>query len=338
MIARSTFRAPRGLVKRNLQTLLASSLLRRRVAVARHRETVELPDGDFVHLDWAERHHEDASSPLLLVLHGLEGSIRSRYAAAVMQAAGQAGFAAGLLNARGCSGVHNRKAASYHAGLTTDLAFVLDRLKARWPGRAVVAVGYSLGGNALLKFLGEAGEDAPLRAAVAVSVPFDLVDSARAIDSGFARFYQWVLMRRMRASVERKLGHHDMPVTAEELPALRSFFDFDERVTAPLHGFASALDYYRASSCAGYLRSIAVPTLILHARDDPFMTPACIPDETMLSPQVTLEVSDHGGHVGFLENRVPFALRSWLEARIVPHLQQVLGAQATAAQGQSARP
>lgn len=324
MIKKSQFEPAKGLGNRHLQTLLASSPLRARPHVPLQRETIELPDGDFVHLDWARQHHEDSERPVLLVLHGLEGSVRSRYAAAILHSATAAGWSAGLLNARGCSGVPNRKAAAYHAGYTADLAHVLHGIHRRWPYRPVVAVGYSLGGNVLLKYLGEQGADSELRAAVAVSVPFDLTDSARAISAGFSRFYQWVLMRRMRASVIRKLPDHEMPVSAEELPGLRSFRDFDDRVTAPLHGFSSAQEYYAKSSCVHYLAGIRVPTLILHASDDPFMTTDCVPEAGQLSDSVLLELSERGGHVGFLAGSFPFRISCWLEQRIVAHFREFL--------------
>ncbi|MEL7449876.1 MAG: hydrolase [Pseudomonadota bacterium] len=326
MIKQSQFRPATGLGNRHLQTILASSPARPRPAVPLRRETLELPDGDFVHVDWVSQQDSDDQRPLMLVLHGLEGSVRSRYAASVLHAANRGGLGAALLNARGCSGVPNRKAAAYHAGHTADFDFFLQDIKRRWPGRPVVAVGYSLGGNALLKYVGQQGSNCALHAAVAVSVPFDLTDSAGAIDSGFARFYQWILMRRMRASVERKLPDHEMPVTAEQLPTLRSFSDFDERVTAPLHGFASGREYYEQSSCGQYLSGIQIPTLIIHAKDDPFMTPACVPSADMLSEHVTLELSTRGGHVGFLEGGLPFRLRSWLEPRILAHFREHLAA------------
>lgn len=178
-------------------------------------------------------------------------------------------------------------------------------------------MGYSLGGNALLKWLGETGADNPLATAVAVSVPFDLAAGAKRIEHGVSRLYQWHLMDKMKTSVRRKQRERGLNRHLDQVDRLKTFHDFDDYITAPLHGYASAEAYYADASSRGYLSAIARPTLILHSRDDPFMYPATVPREDQLSSQVRLELSEHGGHVGFVES--PFDRHGpwWLERRIL---------------------
>lgn len=306
------------------QTLWAA-LVRRRARPPLERERVELPDGDFVDLDWAApRADLRPDPPIVLVLHGLEGSSDSRYARGMLAALARAGWRAAMLHFRGCSGSPNRLARSYHSGDTGDLAFVIGALAARFPCARLGAVGFSLGGNVLLKWLGETADANPLRVAAAVSVPFALGRCADRLEQGFSRAYQWWLMRSMRSSVLAKA-----PLLADRLDLdrarrSRSFREFDDRVTAPLHGFASADDYYARSSSRGYLRAIAVPTLIVHARDDPFMYPEVVPEAAEVSPAVRLAITGRGGHVGFVEGAWPGRARYWLEEAIPDFLRPYL--------------
>lgn len=295
----------------HLQTLWASVIRRIPKPVTR-RERLELPDGDFVDLDWTP----GGSGPLVIVLHGLQGSLNSLYTRGIMGALQKRGMRAVFMHFRGCSGVSNRLPRFYHAGDTGDLNTLVNTLREREPGTPLAAIGYSIGGNVLLKWLGEQGIHAPLQAAVAVSVPFDLSDSARRLERGFSQVYQHHLLRSMRYSVEKKFRHMLAPIALDGLENLRTFTEYDNAVTAPLHGFAGAADYYRQSSCRRYLKHIRIPTLILHAADDPFMTPAAIPQQDQLSPSVILELSARGGHVGFISGNSPWKSRYWLEHRI----------------------
>ncbi len=316
MILESTFRPPWWLRNPHLQTIVASTL-RPRPSVALRREQLALPDGEVLDLDWTAA---PPRAPLVLVLHGLEGSSRSNYAAGILGALSRRGFNAVLMHFRGCGGTPTRLARRYHAGETGDMAFVVETLRGRHPGTPLGAVGYSLGGNALLKWLGETGCHNPLTAAAAVSVPFRLDDAARRIDRGASRIYQRYLLRKLMASLERQRGGN----ASDGRPRPASLREFDDRYTAPLHGFAGVEDYYARSSSRPFLKSIEVPTLVLHALDDPFMFPATVPGEEELSPAVQLELSRHGGHVGFisadasrrfwLEERLP----TWFEARLTP--------------------
>jgi hypothetical protein len=301
------------------QTLWAR-LARRLPHVALRRERLELPDGDFVDLDWTEK----GSGPIVIVLHGLEGSSDSPYARGLLQAIEHRGWRGVVMHFRGCSGEPNRLARSYHSGDTGDLDFLVATLRRREPRAPLAAVGFSLGGNVLLKWLGKAGSLAPLHAAVAVSVPFVLHGAAERLQQGFSRVYQWQLLRSLRHTVDAKRRHMELPLKSRDLSALKNFRDFDEHITAPLHGFDSADHYYTVSSSRQYLGGITVPTLLLHARDDPFMTEAAIPRLDELSESVTLELSTHGGHVGFVAGIWPWRPRYWLDKRIPEYLARYL--------------
>ncbi len=317
-----TFRPAFGLSNPHLQTLWGP-LWRSTVHVPRRRERLWLADGDFLDLDWHTT--DDGEAPLVLVLHGLTGSSNSPYVAGLQQALAGRGWASVALNWRGCSGEPNLLARSYHSGASGDLLEVIDHLRAAHPHRLLYAVGYSLGGNVLLKHLGEAGQGCQLAGAVAVSVPFRLDHCADRIGMGFSRVYQAHFMRAMLGYVKDKQrrfqheGLHDglaQLVGLGPLDNMRTFWDFDGRVTAPLHGFSDAQAYYRQSSSHYYLSANCTPTLIIQAADDPFVFPHSLPDSSTLPPCVTFELHPKGGHVGFvagslrtphyyLEQRVP---------------------------------
>jgi hypothetical protein len=315
----SSFRPAWWLRNPHLQTLWPT-FLRRRPALRICRERLETPDGDFLDLSWVD----GTLGPRVLLLHGLEGALGSHYAAGLLNSLATAGFQPLLLHFRNCGDEPNRLPRSYHSGETGDIELVIHRLAAE--SRPVsAAVGISLGGNALLKWLGEQGEAAPLSAAVAVSVPFVLADAARRLDKGLSRIYQRHLLSKLRNSYRRKFARIPSPLHVD-LRRLRNFRDYDDQVTAPLHGFAGVDDYYTRSSSRQFLDRIRVPTLIIHAQDDPFMFPGSCPQPGELSPAVTLELSEHGGHVGFVAGRWPWRPHYWLDERIVGHLRQRLGA------------
>lgn len=331
MIRPSDFTPPRWLRNRHLQTILPNLPFAGRIPLDLRTEVLELPDGDFLRLEWL-----DADGPIVVMLHGLEGSSRSPYARSMMRELHAAGMRCVLMSFRGCGGVPNRLARSYHAGDTADLAHLLAVIGSRWPGVPVAALGYSLGGNVLLKYLGERGDDARVATAVAVSVPFDLTEASAAMSTGIARLYRWLLLRRLKDSVRRKFSVRTAPFDLTRGLAATDFETFDDCVTAPLHGFADVADYYRKSSSRQFLEHIRVPTLILHAADDPFMTRAVIPREDELSDAITFELSEYGGHVGFLTGEAPWNLRCWLVERIVGHFVDVFrGSEAQVAPSES---
>jgi len=301
----------------HLQTLWPV-FFRRRLRPPLRRERLELPDGDFVDLDWTL----NDSGPIVILFHGLEGSSHSHYARGMLTSLPQHGMRAVLMHFRGCSGEPNRLARAYHSGDTGDIDFLVRTLKAREPNTPLAAIGYSLGGNALLKWLGEQGKDAPVQCAVAVSVPFLLHESTAHMNRGLSRVYQWHLLKSLKQGARRKAAMFSPPAPLEEINQMKGFFEFDDRVTARLHGFEGAMHYYTSSSSRQYLNRIRIPTLIVHASDDPFMHAKVIPEAGELSPDVELDLHRHGGHVGFVGGHLPWKPRYWLDERIPVWLQQ----------------
>lgn len=322
MILQSQFQPAPGLRHAHLQTLFAA-LLRPSPRLILRRERFELPDGDFVDLDWSETGTRP-NAPLVVLLHGLTGSIRSKYIRGLMRQLNANGWRAVLMHFRGASEEPNRLPRGYHSGDTGDVEYVVRQLSQRDPGVPMAVVGFSLGGNVLLKWLGEQGADLPIRTAVAVSVPFDLNQCAIAIRQGFSRIYMNRLLREMRARLRQKFSIMQPPFALPNLDELRDFIQYDEAIIAPLHGFADAQDYYSRCSCRTYLKHIRIPTLVLHATDDPFMSPEVVPQPDDLSDAVTLELSAHGGHVGFVSSTRAGRPVFWLESRIPQHLASFL--------------
>lgn len=305
----------------HLQTLW-NPFCRRAVELSRRRERLWLADGDFIDLDWYGPH--DPTAPLVVVLHGLTGSSRSHYVLGLQAQLAAQHRTSVAINWRGCSGEPNLLPRAYHSGASDDLAEVVAHLQRCRPLAPLQAVGYSLGGNVLLKYLGETGTATPLHKAVAVSVPFRLDQCADRIGIGFSRVYQAHFMRAMVTYLKDKQLLFSRQGAAEHLAALqrlgslrglRTFWDFDGRFTAPLHGYTDAQDYYRRASSRYFLPDIRVPTLLIQAEDDPFVFRHSIPEERELSATTTLELHRSGGHVGFVEG-APTRPRYYLERRI----------------------
>lgn len=285
------------------------------------RERIELPDGDFIEIDWLGKNN---SGPLVLILHGFEGSIESHYSKGMLHSIGQSGWRGAFIHFRGCSGVPNRLPRGYHSGETNDLDYVVKVLRAREKGIVLAGIGYSLGGNILLKWLGETGKDNPLKAAIAISVPFELNKAADKIGKGFSRFYEWYLIKCACDRLLNKFSQSQAPINPEILSKIQDIRDFDNKYTVPVHGFQSVDEYYNSCSSRRYLKTIAVPTLLIQAKDDPFMTADVIPNQDDLSDKVTLEVTERGGHVGFISGRYPWRPEYWLEERIPKFLRDYI--------------
>ncbi len=227
---------------------------------------------------------------------------------------------------RGCGGVENRLARGYHSGDTGDIRELLRVLEERHPDRWMAAVGFSLGGNALLKYLGEEGPKSRLAQAVAVSVPFDLSRCNERLSTGLSRGYSRHILRSLRAKVaDRAVLLREAGVDVERALSSRDFRTFDDAVVAPIFGFTDADDYYAQSSCGQFLQRIEVPTLIIHAQDDPFMDPQVVPSDAELSECVTLELSAGGGHVGFVGGHLPGRAVYWLDERILAAITAAAG-------------
>jgi predicted alpha/beta-fold hydrolase len=295
------YRAPWWLPGGHLQTIAAALAPAPRVAW--RRERWETPDGDFIDLDWAKPGEETGDGPLLALFHGLEGSSASPYARAIAARAVEAGWRCVVPHFRGCSGELNRLPRAYHSGDSDEIAWILERLGAIHAPRGVLlAVGISLGGNALLKYLGERGTRARVRRAAAISAPLDLGTAARHLDRGLnRRLYTKMFLRSLVRKSMAKLARHPGLFDAARVRAASTFYEFDDAVTAPLHGVRGADDYWTRSASGPWLERIAVPTLVLNARNDPFM-PAPALDAVRgrdIPSNVTLEFPPTGGHAGF---------------------------------------
>ncbi len=299
----SEFNPPWWLSNRHLQTFW-SPLAPKLPLPKLKRERLELDDGDFLDLDWLNK---ETDAPTLVLLHGLEGNIDSPYLRRMLNQLAERGWRGLLVYWRGCSGADNRLDVTYHAGRSEDLAKVFEHLSHNGNKAPTFMVGYSMGANILLKWLGEQGltQQLPdIDAAFAVSTPFDLALCADSIDKGFSKIYKHYLLGSLKKKIINKFSSEKLlkllNLTAKDILLISSMREFDERVSCKLNGFKNADDYYRKSSSKYFLKHIGVPTVILHAEDDPFMSPSIIPHEDELSEYLELRISQYGGHVGFV--------------------------------------
>lgn len=304
----------------HLQTIWAN-FTKRKHSIKINRERLILPDGDFVDLDWVD---DNSDGPIVIILHGLEGSIKSSYAKGMLHALKNSGFRAVLMHFRGCSGEHNKTSKAYHAGETGDFRYVVQTLHARYPLVKMAAVGFSLGGNVLLKYLGETQLDNPLECAVAVSAPFLLNRLADKMQKGFSLIYQWQLLLLLKNKIANKNRFIPLSFDISHISKIKNFWQFDNEITAKIYAFKDAAEYYHQSSSANYLFSIKKPTLILHARNDPFLYEDAIPLQAALPSNVQLELSESGGHVGFVSGALPWRPVFWLEERVPAYLENLI--------------
>lgn len=315
------YRAPWWLPGGHAQTVYAS-LCAPRPKVAYRRERWETPDGDFIDLDWVEgrgsRVDGGANAPLVALFHGLEGSSRSHYAVALMAAARDAGWRGVVVHFRGCGGEPNRLPRAYHSGDAHEIDWIARRLRERHAPGSFFAAGVSLGGNALLKWLGESGADAraAVNQAAVASAPLDLMAAGDALGKGLNLFYARHFLATLKPKALAKLVAHPELYDAALVRASRTLRDFDNCVTAPLHGFRDTDDYWTRASSKPWLGRIAVPTLVINARNDPFLPHCALPARHEVAPAVTLEQPDEGGHVGFVGGLFPGNL-DWLPRRMM---------------------
>jgi uncharacterized protein len=301
----------------HLQTLWGK-LFRRQAAASTVLERWDTPDKDFVEL---HRVQSAKGAPRVILLHGLEGTIRSHYAQGLLNEAARRGWGADLLIFRSCGSEPNLTRRFYHSGETTDAAFILDRISREHPTSPLAIAGVSLGGNVLLKLLGERGTDLPsqLKAAAAVSVPFDLLRSSRRIDRGFSRFYQKFFLSSLRRKAQEKAERFPDLAPADRISRLRTLEDFDNLITGPLHGFLDAQDYYRKSSSLPWLERIRINTLLLSAVDDPMLPPEVLDEVREVArrnPKLHLEFVEKGGHAGFIAGSWPWRPFYYAEYRV----------------------
>jgi predicted alpha/beta-fold hydrolase len=288
---------------------------------------VETPDGDFVDVDVGS--DPGPAAPVVLILHGLEGSSRRSYVRAAAAALARRGILPVAMNCRACSGVPNRLARFYHSGETGDPGHVLGYLRERFPGRALGALGFSLGGNMLLKLLGELGAAAPdeLRGAVAISVPYDLARGADMLERGvMGPFYASYFLRSLKRKIRAKGALLRDAIDVEWALSARTIREFDDAATAPLHGFPGAAEYYARASSGPILSEIRVPTYLIHAEDDPFLPQEALPRAALTdNPWLVAAFSGGGGHVGFIEGIGPGGATFWAEEEAARYLAEVLG-------------
>lgn len=325
MIIQSQFRPAWWLPTGHAQTIVPF-LLRRNLIDTYIHEKLELPDGDFLELGWTEKPDSNTTKPIVIILHGIEGSIQSHYATRILSALKSQGWIGLFMHFRSCGQHPNRKPQCYNSGDTNDFRYLISLVSNHYPKAPLAAVGFSLGGNILSKYLGETSS-VPLKAAVAVCAPLNLSVSADRINYGLSRVYRNYLMHSLKRKVRSKIQDGlIMHITSQQLAQINTLREFDHLITTPLYNFNSVDEYYAQASGWGYLKNIATPTLILHANDDPFINSSKLPDENVLSDSVTFEVSQSGGHIGFLAAGTSrFQLHDWLSGRIIAYLFESFG-------------
>jgi predicted alpha/beta-fold hydrolase len=301
----SSYRAPAWLPGGHAQTIVAATLSRA-PAVAYRRERWDTPDEDFVDLDFAQAEPASDTAPVLVLFHGLEGSSASHYARALMGAAAERGWRGVVMHYRGCSGEPNRLPRAYHSGDSDEGDWVLRRLAARWPRARLYAVGISLGGNMLAKWLGERAEDATfVTAAASVGSPLDLAAGGAAISRGFGLVYTRLFLQTLIPKAIEKAQRFPGIAQAEAIRAARNLHEFDDAFTAPVHGFRNADDYWKRASGKPWLGGVKVPHLVLNAQNDPFVPADSLPLPREVSSYVYLEQPADGGHIGFARGAPP---------------------------------
>ena len=301
----------------HLQTLWGK-IFRRQPPAPTILERWDTPDGDFLEI---HRLAAERDAPRVLLLHGLEGTVRSHYAQGLLNEAARRGWGADLLIFRSCGSELNRTRRFYHSGETSDLGFALDRILDEFPASPLALAGVSLGGNVLLKFLGERAGNLPLQlmAAAAISVPFDLARSATRINHGFSKFYQRFFLNSLRKKAQEKARRFPDIGSQDRIAALRTLEDFDNLITGPLHGFKNAQDYYARSSSLPYLKNIRLNTLLVSAVDDPMLPPEVLDEVREVAvhnPALRVDFVEKGGHAGFVTGSVPWRPFYYAEHRV----------------------
>lgn len=312
IIAESAYRPPAMLGNRHLQTI-CPTLFRQVRGVRYRRERIFTPDHDFIDLDWSGV----GADRLAILLHGLEGDASRHYMLGMVRAFNRRRWDALAFNFRGCSGEPNRLPRSYHSGATEDLETVVRHVLSQNRYRRIALVGFSLGGNLTLRYLGEKGREISpfITRAAAISVPCDLASSSRRLAEPANAVYMKRFLRLFRAKIRAKMVFMPDKINDADFETIRNFKDFDDRYTAPLHGFRNAEDYWARCSAAPLLPAVAVPTLILNAQDDPFLPRECYPVAAARSnPRLFLEMPAAGGHVGFI--RFNHDEEFWHETRV----------------------
>jgi len=323
MITTSSFKAAWWLRNAHLQTILAKHF-KKHQRLLTHKLTLDTPDDDFLDIVWTEQPKQNGHRPIVVVLHGLEGSIDSHYVKGILTAIKKKGWIGVLMHFRGCSGRPNKKAHSYHSGDTRDIAFFTSWLEKYYPNAPKAAIGFSLGGNVLTRFLAQ-HNDNPYQVATVICAPLDLASCSKRISLGVSKIYQKYLVDMLKASTLKKIEQQLLPnICPNTLSKVIKLRDFDHLVTAPINGFNNAEHYYQQASGKPVLHKIKQPCLFVHAADDPFLSHQDIVPTKPLPEHITFEISNSGGHVGFISGNNPFKPTYWLEQRIPQFLEQYL--------------
>ena len=296
-----------------MQTLW-SATVRKEKLLPHTEEILTLPDGDFVEMVWTQ----DRTKPLICMFHGLEGSIDSLYARGLFNSLSRANFSVAFMHFRGCGHQPNKTLGSYHSGKTDDIQYLLEYVT-KQGYQLHGTLGVSLGGNALLKYLGTNPSIKPKKN-ISISAPILLSRCSDRLEKGISRLYCNYLLSSLKVKTEYKKElflASDVPYP--DVANIKSFWEFDKLVTAPIHQFKNVKDYYEKSSARQFLKHIQTDTLIIHAKDDPFAYEDVIPSNDELSPHVTFELSDKGGHIGYVKGYIPFMGKYWLDSRVVDY-------------------
>ncbi len=311
------YRAPAWLPGGHAQTIWP--VLRKPAPPPYRRDRWETPDGDFIDVDWLAM-PQAADAPLVVLFHGLEGSSASHYAAALMHALAERGWGGAVPHFRGCSGEPNRLPRAYHSGDSAEIDWILRRLRDRFPQRSLFAAGVSLGGNALLKWAGEqeGGACDVVQGLAGICAPLDLAAAGRALQQGFSLVYAKRFLATLKVNAGAKLERYPGLFDAARMQAARNLHEFDDIVTAPLHGFRDAADYWRRASSKPWLGGIRLPALVLNALNDPFLPRQALPAPRQVAASVRLDYPEGGGHVGFASGPFPGRL-GWLPQRLLAH-------------------
>ena len=305
------------------QTMLAKYLQGKATAVE-YEELLELPDGDFIELAWTERPENAPQKSIVVVLHGLEGSQNSHYAKGMLKALKRQGYIGLLMHFRGCGSKPNRQINSYHSGDIRDITYLSVLIHKRYPNTKLALIGFSLGGNVAVQYLAQHPKN-PYETACIICAPIDLASCSKKINRGVSKVYQQYLLGMLKDSTLIK--HSVLPsddTCPEKIKKIKTMWQFDDSVTAPLNGFSSAEDYYQQVSGINVIDKIKQPCLIIHAEDDPFLEHTKIIDTPELPNNIRFEISKKGGHVGFITGSNPLKPVFWLEARVPKYLKEFL--------------
>ena len=315
-LIKSDYVAPKWLPGAHLQTVVPARLFPR-PEVSYRRELIDMPDGDFMIFDWVRPEPESLTAPVLVHFHGLEGDSHSHYAEALMSTCAERGWRGVVAHFRGCGGIPNRLPRAYFAGDSADCDWVMRTVHKRYVNAPIYAVGVSLGGNYISKYLGDMGGRASfITAAVSVGAPVDLVAGSEIMSRGANKLYSEMFLSTLKDKLIDKAKRFPDLIDVRAVVKCRTLYDFDSIYTAPIHHFKSAMDYWTKCSAKPVLKNVQVPLLLLNAKNDPFMPVWALPTEKDVSPFVYLEQPEEGGHIGFPRGNPPGDL-GWLPERIM---------------------